>query len=75
MALIVQKYGGTSVGSIEKIKKVAERVIEYYKKGDRKCISAVSKGKGIASLYDADGHFLRKVVYDKGLASLEKESN
>ena len=35
MALIVQKYGGTSVGSIEKIKKVAERVIEYYKKGDR----------------------------------------
>ena len=35
MALIVQKYGGTSVGSIEKIKKVAERVIEYCKKGDR----------------------------------------
>jgi len=35
MALIVQKYGGTSVGSIEKIKKVAERVIQYYKKGDR----------------------------------------
>ncbi|MBW2001097.1 MAG: aspartate kinase [Deltaproteobacteria bacterium] len=35
MALIVQKYGGTSVGSIEKIKKVAERVIEYCKKGDK----------------------------------------
>jgi aspartate kinase len=35
MALIVQKYGGTSVGSIEKIKKVAERVIEYSKRGDR----------------------------------------
>jgi aspartate kinase len=35
MALIVQKYGGTSVGSIEKIKKVAEMVIEYCKKGDR----------------------------------------
>ena len=35
MALIVQKYGGTSVGSIEKIKKVAERVIECCKKGDR----------------------------------------
>ncbi len=27
MALIVQKYGGTSVGSIEKIKNVAEKVI------------------------------------------------
>ena len=35
MALIVQKYGGTSVGSIEKIKKVAERVIECCKKGDK----------------------------------------
>ncbi|HUU41894.1 MAG TPA: hypothetical protein VMW42_13240, partial [Desulfatiglandales bacterium] len=35
MALIVQKYGGTSVGSIEKIKRVAEKVIEYYKRGDK----------------------------------------
>lgn len=29
MALIVQKYGGTSVGSIERIKEVAKKVIEY----------------------------------------------
>jgi aspartate kinase len=35
MALIVQKYGGTSVGSIEKIKAVAERVIEDYEKGNQ----------------------------------------
>jgi aspartate kinase len=35
MALIVQKYGGSSVGSIEKIKKVAERVIEACEKGNR----------------------------------------
>jgi len=35
MALIVQKYGGTSVGSIEKIKAVAERVIEYHKDGNQ----------------------------------------
>ena len=35
MALIVQKYGGTSVGSIEKIKSVAEKVIESSKRGDR----------------------------------------
>ncbi|MBC8457096.1 MAG: aspartate kinase [Deltaproteobacteria bacterium] len=34
MALIVQKYGGTSVGSTEKIKNVAGRVIEYCEKGD-----------------------------------------
>jgi aspartate kinase len=35
MALIVQKYGGTSVGNIEKIKSVAERVIEACEKGNR----------------------------------------
>ncbi|NCO59161.1 MAG: aspartate kinase [Deltaproteobacteria bacterium CG_4_8_14_3_um_filter_51_11] len=35
MALIVQKYGGTSVGTVEKIKAVATKVIDSYKKGDR----------------------------------------
>lgn len=35
MALIVQKYGGTSVGSIEKIMAVAKKVIELSKKGNR----------------------------------------
>ncbi len=35
MARIVQKYGGTSVGSIEKIKAVAERVIEAHKHGNQ----------------------------------------
>src|SRR5210317_326858 len=33
MALIVQKYGGTSVGSPEKIKAVAERVMGYSRQG------------------------------------------
>ena len=35
MSLIVQKYGGTSVGSIEKIRGVAKRVLEYYDQGNR----------------------------------------
>ena len=35
VALIVQKYGGTSVGSIERIKAVAERVGRSRTKGDR----------------------------------------
>jgi aspartate kinase len=34
MALIIQKYGGTSVGSIEKIKDVAKKVLGYYKEGN-----------------------------------------
>ena len=33
MSLIVQKYGGTSVGSPEKIKAVAEQVLDYRSKG------------------------------------------
>ena len=35
MAIIVQKYGGTSVGSVEKIRAVAERVIESRKEGNQ----------------------------------------
>ncbi len=33
MALLVQKYGGTSVGSVERIKNVAERIAQYYRQG------------------------------------------
>ncbi|MDH7502159.1 MAG: aspartate kinase [Verrucomicrobiota bacterium] len=35
MALIVQKYGGTSVADTERIKNVAARVAEYHRRGDR----------------------------------------
>jgi aspartate kinase len=35
MALIVQKYGGTSVGSPDRIMNVARRAIAYQKKGDQ----------------------------------------
>ena len=35
MAIIVQKYGGTSVGNVEKIRAVAERVIETHKEGNQ----------------------------------------
>ncbi|MCT6880920.1 MAG: aspartate kinase, partial [Snodgrassella alvi] len=34
MALIVQKYGGTSVGSVERIKNVARRVAQAKANGD-----------------------------------------
>ena len=35
MALIVQKYGGTSVGNIERIKNVARRVARTYNEGNQ----------------------------------------
>ena len=34
MSLIVQKYGGTSVGSVERIQAVAERIAKAHAKGD-----------------------------------------
>ena len=35
MAIVVQKYGGTSVGSLEKIRNAAERVIQSHEKGNQ----------------------------------------
>ncbi len=34
MRIVVQKYGGTSVGSVEKIKSVAKRIVDRKKSGD-----------------------------------------
>ncbi len=34
MALIVQKYGGTSVGSVERIENVADKVAKFRDNGD-----------------------------------------
>ena len=45
MSLIVQKYGGTSVGSIERIQAVAARVAESHKQGDQ-VVVAVSAMSG-----------------------------
>ena len=33
MALIVQKYGGTSMGSPERIREVAKRIAHYHRQG------------------------------------------
>lgn len=45
MALIVQKYGGTSVGTTERIKAVAEKIAAAKRKGDR-LVVAVSAMSG-----------------------------
>src|ERR1051325_6694704 len=44
--LIVQKYGGTSVGNTERIKNVASRVSQYHSKGD-KIVVVVSAMSGV----------------------------
>ena len=45
MSIIVQKYGGTSVGNIEKIKSVAKRVIEEKEKGNDIVVVVSAMGK------------------------------
>src|SRR3954447_21583749 len=46
MALIVQKYGGTSVGNPDRIKNVARRVAKYRNKGDQ-VVVVVSAMSGV----------------------------
>ena len=46
MALIVQKFGGTSVGNTDRIKNVAARVAKYHAQGD-KIIVVVSAMSGV----------------------------
>ncbi|WP_408006457.1 aspartate kinase [Pseudalkalibacillus sp. A8] len=45
MGLIVQKFGGTSVGSIERIQNVADRVIDTYKQGKDVVVVVSAMGK------------------------------
>jgi len=44
----------------------------YYKKGDKRPISTVEEGKGVATLHHAEGYFLRKTNYEKGLPVLHE---
>ncbi|KIL46255.1 aspartate kinase [Jeotgalibacillus campisalis] len=45
MSLIVQKFGGTSVGSVEKIQHAASRVIQEIKKGHQVVVVVSAMGK------------------------------
>ncbi len=45
MAIIVQKYGGTSVGSIDRMKDIAKRVIEQRDKGNDVVLVVSAMGK------------------------------
>ena len=45
MALIVQKYGGTSVGSVERIQAVAQRVLKTVKAGNSVVVVVSAMGK------------------------------
>src|SRR5918998_73081 len=44
MALVVQKYGGTSVGDAERIRRVAQRVVSTAAAGQRVCVVVSAMG-------------------------------
>ncbi|HEX2296071.1 MAG TPA: aspartate kinase [Actinomycetota bacterium] len=52
MSTIVQKYGGTSVGDAERIKKVAERVVSCAEAGHRVCVVVSAMGHTTDELLD-----------------------
>ena len=60
MALIVQKYGGTSVADAEKIKNVARRIIATKDKGNEVVVAVSAMGKNTDNLlklaYELNSH-------------------
>ncbi|MDA5110300.1 aspartate kinase [Brevibacillus thermoruber] len=52
MGLIVHKYGGTSVGTIERIMKVADRIIQYKEAGHDMVVVVSAMGKSTDVLVD-----------------------
>lgn len=43
----------------------------YFKKWDKNPVSKVEHGNGTATLFDPDGRFIKKVIYEKGLPQKE----
>ena len=55
MALIVQKFGGTSVGDVERIKRVAERVVLSAEAGQQVCVVVSAMGQTTDELVEMAG--------------------
>ena len=52
MALVVQKYGGSSVADAERIKRVAERIVATRKSGNDVCVIVSAMGDTTDELFD-----------------------
>lgn len=60
MGVVVQKFGGTSVGSAERIKHVAERVLEEKDRGNDVVVVVSAMGKTTDSLVKLAGEITEK---------------
>lgn len=38
----------------------------YFKRGEKQPVSTIDCGSGICNLFDSEGHFLRRIEYDRG---------
>lgn len=47
----------------------------YFKKGDKKPVSKIENGKGTATMYSAEGAFIKKIAYEKGLPHIDPPSS
>ena len=52
MALVVQKYGGSSVADADRVKRVAERIVEAKKNGDDVVVVVSAMGDTTDELLD-----------------------
>lgn len=43
----------------------------YFKKGEKHPVSTIESGEGTATLYNAEGHFMKKVAYERGKPLVE----
>jgi len=55
MALLVQKFGGTSVGDVDRIKRVAERVVRTAEAGQQVCVVVSAMGHSTDELVEMAG--------------------
>jgi len=47
----------------------------YFKKADKKPVTKIENGKGIATIYSPEGAFIKKVAYEKGLPLIDPPSS
>jgi antitoxin component YwqK of YwqJK toxin-antitoxin module len=45
----------------------------YFKRGEKEAASKIEAGKGVATLFDPDGMFVKKINYDRGRPLLENQ--
>lgn len=46
----------------------------YFKRGEKEAASKIDAGKGVATLFDADGKLIKKISYDKGKPLLDSDN-